>query len=391
MDTQLISRYKSKLQSTSTDFVRYLHDQIHWDAQLVALVGARGVGKTTLIMQHIKLHDDPDTSLYISADDLYFASHTLVSLAEEFYREGGKHLYIDEIHRYPNWSTEIKNIYDFLPNLHVVYTGSSILDLEKGGADLSRRRLQYHLYGLSFREYLALAEGLQLPVASLEDVVGGKVMLPADYRPLQHFHRYLQQGYYPFFREEEYLTRLDQTVNATLETDIPQFASLNFSTIKKLKLLLYIIAESVPFKPNMSNIARDTGISRNDLPDVFAYLNKAGLIEQLRTPVKGIRALGKVEKVYLDNTNLAHALSPHATPDVGNLRETFFMTATRVTLDPLASEASDFELGEYTFEVGGKNKSQAQIKGVPNAYVVKDGIEFGTPHVLPLWTFGFLY
>lgn len=390
MDIQLILRYKSKLQSTSTDFVRYLHNQIKWDAQLVALIGARGVGKTTLILQHIKLHDDPDTSLYVSADDIYFASHTLVGLAEEFYQSGGKRLYIDEIHRYTNWSTEIKNIYDFLPKLHVVYTGSSILDLEKGGADLSRRKLQYHLYGLSFREYMALAEGIKLPVASLEDVISGKVLFPVDYRPLQHFKKYLQQGYYPFFRQEEYLTRLDQTISTTLDTDIPQFASLNLSTIKKIKLLLYIIAESVPFKPNMSKIARDTGIGRNDLPNVFEHLDKAGLIEQLRSDVKGISALGKVDKVYLDNTNLAYALSP-SDPVVGNLRETFFMMATRVTLDPVLSDQSDFKLGKYTFEVGGKNKGGKQIKDLSNAYVVKDNIEFAVSNILPLWTFGFLY
>lgn len=390
MDIQLISRYRSKLQSTSTDFVRYLHDLISWDAQLVAIVGARGVGKTTLILQHIKMYDDAKTSLYVSADDIYFASHTLVGLAEDFYKNGGKRLYIDEIHRYTNWSTEIKNIYDFLPGLHVVYTGSSILDLEKGGADLSRRRLQYHLYGLSFREYLALAEEIKLPVASLEDVISGKVLFPADYRPVQYFKRYLQHGYYPFFRQEEFLTRLDQTINATLDTDIPQFASLNLSTIKKIKLLLYIIAGSVPFKPNISKIARDTSIGRNDLPNVFEYLDKAGLIEQLRSDVNGISALGKVDKVYLDNTNLAYALSP-SDPDVGNLRETFFMMATRVTLDPVLSEQSDFKLGKYTFEVGGRNKSGKQIKDLSNAYVVKDDIEFPVNNTLPLWTFGFLY
>lgn len=390
MDMRLILRYKSKLQSTSTDFVRYLHDQIHWNAQLIALIGARGVGKTTLILQHIKLYDDVETSLYVSADDIYFSSHTLVSLAEDFYRNGGKRLYIDEIHRYPNWSTEVKNIYDFMPGLQVVYAGSSILDLEKGGADLSRRRLQYHLYGLSFREFLMFEEGLQLPAASLDDIVRGKVALPADYRPLQLFKKYLRQGYYPFFREEEYLTRIDQTVNATLENDIPQFASLNIATVRKLKLLLYIIAGSVPFKPNMSKIARDTGISRNELPNVFAYLNKAGIIEQLRTDVMGISALGKVDKVYLDNTNLAFALSS-STPDIGNVRETFFMMATRVTHAPFSSEKSDFRLGDYTFEVGGKKKGGKQIKDVPNAYIVKDDIEFAVANVLPLWTFGFLY
>lgn len=387
---KLLADYREKILATNTDFVRYLEPQIAWDARLIAILGARGVGKTTMLLQHIKLHDNPTTSLYVSADDLYFSQHTLVELAEKFYHNGGKRLYIDEIHRYRGWSVEIKNIYDRLSGLSVVYTGSSILELEKGGADLSRRKLQYMMYGLSFREYLELGHDLHMPVASFEDVLRGEVHLPAEWRPLQYFHQYLQNGYYPFFLEPGYLSRLNAIVNATLETDIPIFAGFSIATAQKLKRLMYIVAQSVPFKPNMTKIAADIGISRNQLADIFTYLEKAGMIAQLRLDVQGISLLGKTDKVYLDNTNMAYALSD-TTPDVGNVRETAFYALTRVTHKPLSSRQADFTIDGITFEVGGKSKTQKQISGLPHAYVVKDDIETAGLTTLPLWTFGMLY
>lgn len=386
----LIRKYRHVLDKTPTQFVRYLHDAVRWDARLVAILGSRGVGKTTMILQHIKLFDDAATTLYVSADDIYFSSHRLVDLAETFYQNGGKKLYIDEVHKYPNWSAEIKNIYDFLPDLHVVYTGSSILDLEEGGGDLSRRRLQYYMYGLSFREYLRLKYGEEIPVSTLHDVLQGRVVLPPHLRPVMLFKEYLREGYYPFFAEGDSMARLDAIISQTLENDIPTFAKMNLSTTHKLKRLLYIIAQSVPFKPNFTKLAADLGISRNALNDIFLYLEEANLISQLRSDTQGIKLLGKVDKVYLDNTNLAYALS-ETTPDVGNLRETAFMMMTRVTQRPLASSVSDFLLAPYTFEVGGPNKTRRQLAGVENAYVVKDEIEYGALRTLPLWSFGMLY
>lgn len=387
---QLVIKFRESLHNTNTQFVRYLESQIEWDVRLIAILGARGVGKTTMLLQHIKLHDNPTTSLYVTADDLYFSQHTLIELADTFYHNGGKRLYIDEIHKYRNWSTEIKNIYDSIPRLSVVYTGSSILDLEKGGADLSRRKLQYTMYGLSFREYLDFGFDIHVPVATLDDVLHGEVYLPQEHRPLQYFRQYLREGYYPFFKEKGYLTRINAVINTTIETDIPIFANFSISTAQKLKHLMYIIAQSVPFKPNMTKIARDIDISRNQLNDIFAYLEKAGMIAQLQSDVHGISALGKIDKVYLDNTNMAYALSDTA-PDIGNIRETFFYTLTRVTHAPRSSRQADFTIGEYTFEVGGKNKGSRQINGMPNAYIVKYDIETAGLTTLPLWTFGMMY
>lgn len=386
----LIESYRALLAQTSTSFVRYLHDVIAWDARLVAILGARGVGKTTLLLQHIKLHDAISESLYVSADDLYFTTHTLYDLATWFYHDGGKRLYIDEVHKYPDWSREIKNIYDHLPGLRVVYTGSSILDLEQGGADLSRRKLQYYMYGLSFREYLNISSGLNLPAVTLDDVLTHKVELPSSVRPLQRFKSYLREGYYPFFAEPGYLMRLQAVVAQSLEVDIPRFANMSISTSAKLRRLLYIIAQSVPFKPNHTKLANDIGMSRNDIKDVLVYLEKAGLISQLRADTGGIRLLGKVDKVYLNNPNLAYALST-TSPDVGNLRETAFYALTRVAHDVTTSSVADFVIQQYTFEVGGQNKTQRQIAGVENAFVVKDDIEYGGGKVLPLWTFGMMY
>lgn len=387
---QLIMKFRESLRNTDTNFVRYLESSIEWDARLIAILGARGVGKTTMLLQHIKMHDDTATSLYVTADDIYFSQHSIIELADTFYHNGGKRLYIDEIHRYSNWSVEIKNIYDSIPGLSVVYTGSSILDLEKGGADLSRRKLQYTMYGLSFREYLALGYGIQVPVASIDNVLHGEVSLPNEFRPLQYFRQYLREGYYPFFKEKGYLSRINAVVNTTLETDIPTFAKFGIATAQKLKRLMYIIAQSVPFKPNMTKIAHDVGISRNQLNDIFVMLEKAGMIAQLRSDVQGISALGKTDKVYLDNTNIAYALS-ETTPDIGNIRETFFYSLTRVTHTPLSSRQSDFTIGKYTFEVGGKNKGTRQIRDLQDAYIVKDDIETAGLTTLPLWTFGMMY
>lgn len=387
---QLIMKYRENLRNTDTEFVRYLESKIEWDARLIAILGAQGVGKTTMLLQHIKMHDDAATSLYVTADDIYFSQHSIIELAEAFYRNGGKRLYIDEIHRYHNWSTEIKNIYDSLPGLSVIYTGSSILDLEKGGADLSRRKLQYTMYGLSFREYLDFGFAIRMPVATLDDVVRGEVNLPHEYRPLQYFRQYLREGYYPFFKEKGYLSRLNAVINTTLETDIPTFAKFGIATSYKLKRLMYIIAQSVPFKPNMTKIAHDVGISRNQLGDIFVMLEKAGMIAQLKSDVHGISALGKTDKVYLDNTNMAYALS-ETTPDIGNIRETFFYTLTRVTHSTLSSRQSDFTIGNHTFEVGGRNKGSKQIRDLQDAFIVKDDIETAGLATLPLWTFGMMY
>lgn len=387
----LTRTYKLLIENTETNFIRYLHDQISWKSRLIAILGARGVGKTTLILQHIKLYDNINESLFVTADDLYFSVNTLVDLATQFYQDGGKKLYIDEIHKYKGWSTEIKNIYDLLPQLKVIYTGSSILDLEKGGADLSRRKLEYKLVGLSFREFLQISRGIEVPVHTFEDILSNNVTFPyKKERPLQLFKEYLQSGYYPFFKEEGYHTRLISVLNQTLENDIPDFAQMNVSTAHKLKKLLYIIAQSVPFKPNFSKLARDLDVSRNSIPDLMFYLEKAGVINQLRDDTKGVKLLGKVDKVYLNNTNLAYAIS-EGEPNIGNIRESVFFTLMRTTQAVTRSSVADFTIGDYTFEVGGKSKGQKQIEGITNGYIVKDDIEYGYKNIIPLWVFGLSY
>ena len=387
----LQEKFKMLLDATDTTYVRDIHDSIAWDDRLVSILGARGIGKTTLVLQHIKLYEDIPSSLYVSADDLWFSSHTLYELADAFYKDGGKALYIDEIHKYRNWAQEIKNIYDSYPRLRVAYTGSSILDLKKGESDLSRRLLEYSLYGLSFREYLALSQGIRLPQHSLEQVLQGKIDFPySDYRPIPLFKAYLKEGYYPYFREKSYYLRLNNVINRVVDEDIPRFAGLSAVAADKLKTLLYIVAQSVPFKPNYSKIAEGLGIHRNSVAELMLWLDRAGLVSLLREETQGIRLLGKVNKVYLDNPNLAYALSD-TEPDVGNLRETAFFSGIRVKHTVKASPVSDFKVGKYTFEVGGKSKGKKQVKEVSDAYVVKDDIEYGSQNTVPLWAFGLLY
>lgn len=388
---KLYNSFKIKLGDVSTDYVRDIHDQIEWEARMVAILGARGVGKSTLVLQHIKLHEDLSTTLYVSADDIWFTTHTLVELADSFYKLGGKTLYIDEVHKYKNWSTELKNIYDTYAKLRIVYTGSSILDLQKGGADLSRRKLEYKMHGLSFREYLGIKYGWKIATYSLEEILLHKINVEIpEFRPVALFKDYLKEGYYPYFMEKGYAIRLKSVINRILEEDIPQFAELSVTSITKLKKLLYIIAQSVPFKPNYSKIGRDLDLYRTTVSDLFQLLDKAELINLLEDETQGISSLAKIDKVYLNNPNLSYALA-EVEPEIGNVRETIFYALTSVLFKVSSSKVSDFKISEYTFEVGGKNKKQKQIQGIDNAFVVKDDIESGYLNVIPLWEFGLLY
>lgn len=387
----LVAKYRNLLKNVDTTYIRHTHDTITWNDRLIAILGARGVGKTTLVLQHIKLYEDVDTTLFVFADDLWFSTHSLVELAEIFYTNGGKVLYIDEIHKYKNWSQEIKNIYDSYPQLKVRYTGSSILDLQRGSHDLSRRVLEYQMYGLSFREYVALKYGVEIPIHTLEQVLANKIEFPyADYRPVALFKEYLRSGYYPYFKDDGYEVRLAKTINTIVEVDIPKFAELSVSTAEKLKTLLYIIAQSVPFKPNYSKIGRDLDMNRNAVADLMVWLDKADLINILRDDTEGYKLLGKVNKIYLNNPNSAYVLSDEE-PNVGNIRETIFFGWLRATHKITASSAADFKVGKYTFEVGGRKKGQRQIKDIDNAFVVKDDIEYGHLNEIPLWAFGLLY
>ena len=381
---------QNQLNNTDFSFKRYQYDRINWDNRMLALVGPRGVGKTTLFLQRIRDAHANGGALYVSADHLYFATHTLLEVADAFYKRGGAYFFIDEVHKYPGWSRELKNIYDSYPDLHVYFTGSSVLDIEKGEADLSRRAPKYLMQGMSFREYLAVRHGVHAPCLTLADILAHKEEIPGVEHPLPLFKDYLRCGYYPFGDDEQFDIELGQVITRTLEVDIPQFAGMTAATGRKLKRLMAIVSTLAPFKPNMTSLGSQIQVSRNNVEDYLLYMEKAGMVAQLRTNAGGLGALGKTEKVYLDNTNILYNLS-EGSEDIGNVRETFFFNQTRVEHKVTASKISDFEIDGLTFEVGGKNKGQNQIAEAKHGYVVKDDIEFSYGNVIALWALGLMY
>lgn len=379
------------LSQINISFLRYKYYELDWTRRVFGIVGPRGVGKTTMVLQYIKQKLSLQDSLYITLDHIYFSTHTLIDVADKFYKEGGKHLIIDEVHKAFNWSVQLKQIIDSYPNMQIIFTGSSILDIYRGVADLSRRAPIYEMQGLSFREYLVLYHDIQTPTWNLDDLINHRVTLTNVEHPLPLFNDYLKRGYYPFERiASDFSTNLMQVINRTMETDIPLYANINISVARKLQNLLVVIAESVPFKPNYKKLAEVTGISRNDIADYIYYMERAGMLMSLHDTTQGIRSIGKSHKLYVDNTNLMYVLAPENI-DKGNLRETFFLNQMRVKYPVIASQKADFEIGNYVFEVGGKNKNQKQLDNNPNGYIVKDDIEFGYRNVIPLWAFGLTY
>ena len=387
----LYELFNTLLELTPMDFFREQHETINWDVRILGILGQKGVGKSTLMLQHIKKKGNKDESLYIIADDIYFSAHTLLDTAKEFFARGGKYLYIDKIHKYENWSREIKNIYDSLPLLHVVYSGSSMLDLKEGGSDLSRRVIEYHLPVWSFREYLNLRNGWSLKTSTLEEVLKGKIDFPyGAERPRPYFEEYMKRGCYPFALESEFETRLRQIVNTTVEVDIPKYARMTIAATQKLKKFMYFISKSVPVKINFSDMARDLGLDRDELPKYLEYLEKAELVSVLRMRANGDAIMRKMDKLYLHNPNMAYVLSKEDT-ETGNARETIFYCWTKQKYDTMESPISDFEIDGKTFEVGGRKKGKKQISEADEGYIVKDDIEYAFDNEIPLWMFGFLY
>jgi len=367
-----------------------MYHEINWKNRLIGLIGPRGVGKTTLVLQYIKKNLDTQQTLYVTAEDFYFADNRLIDLADDFVKSGGKYLFIDEVHKYADWSKELKLIYDYHQDLNVVFTGSSVLDIKKGSSDLSRRAVIHTMQGLSFREYLILFHQVDVPKFNLEEIINQKVDLPQIPHPLPLFADYLKNGYYPFAREDDFGLKLQQDINQTLEADIPTYADMNVATGRKLKQLLAIVAQSAPFKPNRSKIAEMLKISRNNIADYLLYMEEAGMLIQLRSSTEGIRALGKVDKVYLDNTNLVYSLADE-NQNTGNVRETFFLNQLSVNHNVSSSVLGDFKVNAIDFEVGGKNKKLKQIKNAEKGFLVKDDIERGFLNTVPLWNFGLMY
>lgn len=388
IDTKLYEYMDELLGRTPLEFVRYKYDEINWDSRLVGIIGPRGVGKSTMILQRIKQSSE-GVHLYVAADNIYFTNHTLIGFADDFVKEGGTHLYIDEIHKYQGWSRELKQIYDMHPALKVVFTGSSVLDIKRGEADLSRRVLMYMMQGLSFREYLQLFHGIKSRVFSLEEILSQQVSVPGLEHPLPLFRDYLSHGYYPFAIEGDFEQRMLQVVDQTIEVDIPQYADMKASTARKLKRMLVILSGLAPYKPSVENLATEIGVSKNNVPDYLVYLERAGMIGLLRDDTSGMRNLGKVEKVYVDNPSLMAILTP--SPNIGNVRETFFYNQMRERQNVTSSKVSDFTIDGFTFEIGGRKKGKKQIEDVPNGRIVKDDIEKGHGIVIPLWYFGMNY
>lgn len=390
IDPQLYAYMESLLAQTDGAFHRYLYGTIDWHARLIGIVGPRGVGKTTMVLQYIREHQTEQKALYVSADNAYFATHTLIGLADDWAKDMGQLLVIDEVHKYPDWSRELKQIYDTHPDVHVIFTGSSILDIAKGSADLSRRALMYTLQGLSFREYLQLFHHINTPIFSLSDILANKAAIEGVLHPLAYFRQYLQDGYYPFAIEGNFAPRMQAVISQTVESDIAQFVDMKAATARKLKKMLAIVATLAPFKPNADSLATEIGISRNNVTDYLLLLERAQMIGQLRDDTGGMRGLGKVEKVYLDNPNLMYVLNS-ADINIGNVRETFFYNQMRVQQEVVSSRLSDFTIGDYTFEVGGHNKGKRQIEQVNNGFIVRDDIEVGYGNIIPLWAFGLNY
>lgn len=394
---ELVEEFQKKLVYTSQDFERYLLTTIDFNNRLIVIKGARGAGKTTLLLQMAKYYLPTSDCLCISLDHIYFYKNSLYALAKSFEMMGGKHLLLDEVHKYSNWSREIKLIYDNFPALQVILTSFSLLQIYQSESDLSRRAVTYHLKELSFREFIALKTGMALPTYSFSEILENHTAIAHELlkhiKPLPLFANYLKIGAYPYFIENEdtYAQKLLNTINLVIEIDINAVEKLNYETLINLKKLLVAIASSVPFTPNISKLSEKIGVSRNGLLQAIKILGRASLITELYKDNKGIGVLTKPEKIYLNNTNLMYALAQENT-NIGNLRETFFLNQFMGLHTIHLSEVSDFIINQkYTFEIGGKNKTKKQIAGIPKAYIAKDAIEIGFANQIPVWLFGFMY
>jgi len=398
METLLKTHY-NRIKQTDNEFVRYLLSKINWNNRFFAVVGARGTGKTTMLLQYIKQNLNPDKTFYTSLDDLYFSTTRLLDVVLQLHQEGITHFFIDEVHKYPyeTWAQELKNIYDGFPEVKVVFSGSSILNIYKGNADLSRRAIHYELFGLSFREFLEFEGILKIQPVSLEELLKNHISIASEIvhkiKILPLFRQYLRFGYFPYFKEDlsSYPTRLLNTVSAVLETDLPAAEKKEFASVQKLKRLLKIISTMTPFTPNMAELGRLVEMQRTNLPKSLHLLERAKLLNLLRGIDKSPDDLCKPSKIFLNNPNLAFALSEN-NPNEGNLRETFFFNQLNVVSKVCAATKGDFMINDkYIFEIGGKGKGFSQIAGVQNSYIAADNIEIGFGNKIPLWLFGMLY
>lgn len=395
----LHEKFIQRLRYIPMDFIRSMMDKVNWNARLIGIKGARGIGKTTLLFQYIqlKLANELEHTLYVSLDSFWFTTNSLSDLIATFEKRGGKYLFLDEVHKYPNWAQELKNAYDEYPQLKIVFTGSSALEILNARADLSRRAVVYEMQGFSFREYLCVETGMSFDSYSLQEILTNHLtiaqQITTHIKPFQYFDSYLKFGYYPFYREQPdlYDHRLSEVIHMILEIELPQLRGIENAYIIKLKQLLVAIATSVPFIPNVSKLSEKIQINRSTLLAYLHYLDEIRLTNNLFRETKGISKLQKPLKIYLENTNLIYNLAPKNANE-GNLRETFFRNQVGFTNSIQYTEKGDFLIDEtYTVEIGGKSKNHKQLKDVHNSFVVADTIEIGFQNKIPLWLFGFLY
>jgi len=395
---QLRNRHNSLINKTTLEFKRSIMSSLPWNERLIGIKGSRGIGKTTLLLQYIKENYNlSPKAIYISLDNLYFSDNSLIDFVDEFVTKGGEHLFIDEVHKYANWAIEIKNCYDFHSNLKIVFTGSSLLEILNSRADLSRRALVYKMQGLSFREFLSLKYSITFDQISLEEILKNhneiSINISNEIKPLQYFEEYLKVGYFPFYNGNEliYYQRLQEVINMTLEIELPLLRKTDISIVSKMKQLLYIISNSVPFKPNISSLANKIKTTRKTILDYLNYLHEAEILTILHKNTVGISLLQKPEKLYVNNSNYMYAILG-TQPNIGTIREIFFLNQVSANHSITYPEKGDFFIdNKYTFEIGGKNKTSKQLQDISNSYLVKDNIEFGFENKIPLWLFGFLY
>ena len=398
MINQLFTKHIKAINGLKTRFRSNFHDKIQWNERLVGIKGARGVGKTTFILQHI--HETFGLSrdcLYVSLDDIAFPYENLVQLAEEFEKSGGKYLFLDEIHKYVNWSQELKNIYDSFTDLHVVFTGSSILDILKGKADLSRRAVVYCMQGLSFREFLQIETEKPFQQYTLDELLQNHEQLALEInqkvKPFQYFDKYLRYGYYPYYLEniENYTFKLSNTISLMIETDLPLLSNVDIQYLGKIKKFLNLLSSNIPFKPNVTNLAAGIGISWQSVINYLHYLDEAEIIKTIYFEGKDIKSLSKPEMIYLHHPNHFYVFNDEVV-NKGSLRESFFVNQLSNKYKVEKAKRGDFVVNEkFYFEIGGKNKTYHQIAGIQNSYIAADDIEYGFNNKIPLWLFGFLY
>lgn len=395
----LIKIFQRRLATTPMSFFRYLYKEIDWNDTLIGIKGPKGCGKSTLLLQHIKetfKGKELEKVLYVSLDNLWFSSHDIIDVVDYHYTHGGTHLFIDEIHYYKHWQTLLKNISDDFPGLHVVYTGSSMLQLESSEGDLSRRLTMYEMRGLSLREFLAYDGVLQISSVTLDELlenhVGIAMEMCAKTKVLQHFKKYLQIGYYPFYKtvHHGYYQRLQSVANQVIEVDYPNVEDITMPTIRKTKKLLMILAERVPQLPKMNELYKELETDRNQGLKMLYALQRAGLLQLLSDDAKRLDNLSRPDKIYISNPTMMYALTPKV--DIGTLRETFFINQLSQGHDLRYPKAGDFLVDKrFLFEVGGKGKKFDQIKDIPDSFLAVDDTEVGYGNRIPLWMFGLLY